>query len=152
MPSDACSVESLVQLDSLSDSQIEQLRDLLEQEWGLKGRTLDDLRLMIRNTSVIVAFAEKSSGRLVACCRVLTDFVFQATIHGVIVAEDWRGHGLGQRLMDAAIEHPRLQRVRSLWLRCFSEMEGFYKKWDFEVPTDDGVWMRRQSEDRSGWR
>ncbi|HET6883549.1 MAG TPA: GNAT family N-acetyltransferase [Pirellulales bacterium] len=136
-----------MQIDSLSDPQIEQLFELLEKQWGMKGRSLNDLRLTIQNSSVIVAFAEKDTGRLVACCRVLTDFVFQASVHGVIVAEDWRGRGLGRRLMDAVVYHPRLQHVRSTWLRCFPEMQRFYEMWGFAVPTDDVVFMKLQRED-----
>ncbi|HVX09633.1 MAG TPA: GNAT family N-acetyltransferase [Pirellulales bacterium] len=147
MVPNASAVESLRQIDALDESQVEQLCHLLEKEWGLKGRTVADVRLMIQNSSLIVAFAEKQSGRLVAWCRVLTDFVFHASVHGVIVAEDWRGRGAGRSLMGAVVQHPRLQRVRSIWLRCLPEMEGFYAKWGFVAPSDDGLWLRRQEGD-----
>jgi N-acetylglutamate synthase-like GNAT family acetyltransferase len=147
MSSDTSAVESLVQIDSLNESQTEQLHEMLQREWGMKGRSFDDLLLMIQNSSLIIAFAEKHSGRLVACCRVLTDFVFQATVHGVIVVEDWRGRGLGQKLMDAVVQHPRLQRVRSIWLRCVPEMESFYAKWGFAAPSDGATWLLKQEND-----
>jgi ribosomal protein S18 acetylase RimI-like enzyme len=126
-----------VQVDKLTDSQIEQLYGLYQAEWWSRGRTLEDVRLMLANSSLVVAFAEPQTERLVAFCRILTDFVFRATIYDVIVVPDWRGYGIGRLLMDAVAAHPRLQRVSSIWLSCAQDKVAFYEKWGFCVFDED---------------
>lgn len=120
-----------VQIEKLTDSQIEQLYGLYQAEWWSRGRSLEDVRLMLENTSLIVAFAEPETERLVAFCRILTDFVFRATIYDVVVVPDWRGYGIGRLLMDAVSSHPRLQKVSSIWLSCADDKVAFYEKWGF---------------------
>jgi ribosomal protein S18 acetylase RimI-like enzyme len=126
-----------VQVETLTDSQIEQLYGLYQAEWWSRGRSLDDVRLMVTNSSLIVGFVEPETERQVAFCRVLTDFVFRATIFDVIVVPDWRGYGVGRLLMDAVSAHPRLQRVSSIWLSCAQDKVAFYEKWGFRVFTED---------------
>jgi ribosomal protein S18 acetylase RimI-like enzyme len=77
----------------------------------------------------------------VAFCRVLTDFVFRATIYDVIVAPPHRGQGLGRRLLDAITTHPRLQNVSVLWLCCEPDRVPFYEKWGFTIYNEGPVWM-----------
>lgn len=131
-----------IQVEKLNETQIQQLYDSYQSEWWSRGRSLEDVRLMLENTSLIVAFAERDTGRLVAFSRILTDFVFRATIYDVIVMPDWRGCGIGRLLMDAISAHPRLQRVSSIWLSCAPDKVDFYRKWGFEVQTED---VRRMS-------
>lgn len=126
-----------LQIEQLSETQIQQLYESYQSEWWSRGRSLEDVRLMLENTSLIVAFAERDTGRLVAFSRILTDFVFRATIYDVIVMPDWRGYGVGRLLMDAVSAHPRLQRVSSIWLSCAEDKVAFYEKWGFKVFTDE---------------
>jgi ribosomal protein S18 acetylase RimI-like enzyme len=135
-------VPPLVQVGALTETQVEQLHALYQLEWWTTGRSLEDVRLVVSSSSLIVGFVESDSGRLVGFCRLLTDFVFRGMIFDVIVAEDWRGKGLGRQLMDAVIGHPRLERVRALWLCCRKEMAPFYEKSGFAV-SDDVEWMIR---------
>lgn len=125
------------QIDTLTASQIEQLYGFYQAEWWSRGRSLEDVRTMVANSGVIVAFAEPDTDRLIAFCRVVTDFVFRATIYDVIVVPDWRGTGVGRLLMDAVSSHPRLQKVSSIWLSCAPDKVAFYEKWGFTVFNED---------------
>ncbi len=136
-----------VQIERLTDSQIEDLYGLYQAEWWSRGRSLEDVRLMLTNSSLIVAFAEPENERLLAFCRVLTDFVFRAVIYDVIVVPDWRGLGVGRLLMDAVSSHPRLQRVSSIWLSCAPDKVAFYEKWGFSVFSDDVKRMHKVQRD-----
>ncbi len=127
-----------LQIEKLTAAQIEELYGLYQAEWWSRGRSLDDVRLMVANSSLVVAFAEPRTERLIAFCRILTDFVFRAVIYDVIVVPDWRGHGVGRLLMDTVSSHPRLQRVSSIWLSCAQDKVAFYEKWGFSV-FDEGV-------------
>jgi GNAT superfamily N-acetyltransferase len=134
---------SLVQIETLTEAQTVELHALFQDEWWTKGRQLDDVRAMLKG-SLVIAFAEFQTGRLVAFCRLLTDFVYRGMIHDVIVAPPWRGHRLGRRLVEAILNDPRLQRVEVLTLSCVPEMVPFYEKWGFQVLIDDRRrWMMR---------
>lgn len=133
---------SIESIDVLSDRQVEQLHAFYQNEWWTKGRELEDVRRMLTNTSLIVAFAESADGRLIAFARVLTDFSYHALIFDVIAAPEARSQGWGRRLMDAILEHPRLKKVPAFWLCCLPEMVPFYKKWGFESELGELKWMR----------
>ena len=136
-------LHDLIQIDSLTETQVVELHALFQNEWWTKGRELDDVREMLK-VSLVIAFAERETGRLVAFCRLLTDFVYRGMIYDVVVAPAWRGRRLGRRLVEAILAHPRLQRIELLSLSCVPDMVPFYEKWGFQVLADEGRrWMVR---------
>ena len=68
---------------------------------------------------------------MIGFTRVLTDFVYRATIYDVIVKPTHRKIGLGTRLIDAVVNHPKLASVEQIALYCLPEMIPFYERWDF---------------------
>jgi len=130
------------QVDRLNEQQTGQLCDLYQNEWWSKGRSRDDVQVMLANSGIVIGFVD-GADRLVGFCRVLTDFVYRATIYDVIVAEAWRGQGLGRRLIDAVLDDSRLQRISRIGLFCLPELESFYEKWGFAAVPKDRVWMER---------
>ena len=96
---------------------------------------------MVQNTNLSIGLVEDSSQRLIGYCRVLTDFVFRATLYDVIVDDPWQGRGFGQRLMDAVCQHPKLQKVSSIMLCCEPSMIPFYERWGFVVSGPESLWM-----------
>src|SRR5262249_40829009 len=88
-------------VDTLSESQIEDLYRLYKNEWWTKARTMEDVRRMLDAACIIVALADAASGRLVAFSRVITDGVYKALILDVIVDSSERKRGLGRMLMNA---------------------------------------------------
>lgn len=135
----------MIQIDSLTRDQIDDLHSLYQQEWWTRGRSLDDLLCMLGNTPLIVAFADDETGRLLAFARVLTDFVYKGLILDVIVAADQRGTGLGRKLMEAVINHPHLKAVQHLELYCRPELLPFYQQWGFTAELGELHFMRRRS-------
>jgi phosphinothricin acetyltransferase len=134
-------------VESLTDEQIEQLHALCQKQWWCQGRSLEDVVLMVENTSLVLGLIENSSQRLIGFCRVLTDCAFRATIYDVMVAEEWQGRGLGRQLMDALLQHPKLQKVSAILLRCKPKMIPFYQRWGFIVTEEESQWMiKRQRE------
>lgn len=126
----------------LTDQQIIDLVDLYQKEWWTKGRTLADVRKMLANTDIVVAFRDPDTSELLAFSRILTDFVYRAMIYDVIVAERVRKMGYGQKLLIAILEHPALERVEQVQLSCRPELVPFYESLGFQVVDNDSRFLR----------
>ncbi|HJT33646.1 MAG TPA: GNAT family N-acetyltransferase [Pirellulales bacterium] len=129
-------------IEQLTDSQIADLRHLYAREWWTQGRSEAQVRTLIENSDIVVAFCEAESRRLVAFARVLTDFTIKGLIFDVIVDSDFRGQGLGKTLLDTVIAHPALKSVRTFELYCRPELVPFYERWGFTDSLGDLRLMR----------
>lgn len=127
-------------IEQFSDTQLGQLHALVQAQWWGGQRSLEEVKLMAENTSLMIGLVD-SHDRLVGFCRVLTDFAFRATIYDVMVDERLQGRGLGKRLMEALCGHPKLQRVSFLYLCCEPAMFPFYRQWGFTVHEGRTEWM-----------
>ncbi len=121
--------------------QPEQLLILFQQAPWAKGRTLADAREMLRHTDVALCAWE--GDRLVGFGRVLTDFIYRATIWDVIVDGAYQKQGIGTEIVQRILQHPRLKKVELFWL-C-TRRPGFYEKLGFSSKEQTGmVWNRSQ--------
>jgi RimJ/RimL family protein N-acetyltransferase/GNAT superfamily N-acetyltransferase len=132
----------LHRVNTLSESQIEDLHRLYQNEWWTKGRTLEDVRQMLDGSPVIVALADPQTHRLKAFARVITDGVYKALVLDVIVDQSARKTGLGKALMDAITSHPALAKVQHFELYCRPELVKFYERWGFKEPPPDLRFLR----------
>jgi N-acetyltransferase len=130
-------------VDSLSESHIEDLHRLYQNEWWTRGRTLDQVRRMLDATRVLAAFVDPEADRLIAFARVITDETYKALVLDVIVDSAARQHGLGKMLMDAVTGHPALAQVEHFELYCRPELIPFYERWGFKEPGAALRFMRR---------
>lgn len=122
--------------------QPEQLLTLFQQAPWAKGRTLNDARDMLRHTDV--ALCAWDGDHLVGFGRVITDFVYRATIWDVIVDEAYQKQGIGTEIVQRILHHPRLKKVELFWL-C-TRRPGFYEKLGFSSKEQTGmVWNRSQN-------
>lgn len=122
--------------------QPEQLLTLFQQAPWANGRTLNDARDMLRHTDV--ALCAWDGDHLVGFGRVLTDFVYRATIWDVIVDEAYQKQGIGAEIVQRILHHPRLKKVELFWL-C-TRRPGFYEKLGFSSKEQTGmVWNRSQN-------
>ncbi len=122
--------------------QPEQLVTLFQQAPWAKGRTLSDAREMLRRTDV--ALCAWDGDQLVGFGRVLTDFVYRATIWDVIVDAAYQKQGIGAEIVQRILHHPRLKKVELFWL-C-TRRPGFYEKLGFSSKEQTGmVWNRSQN-------
>lgn len=138
---DDLDADSYTLVEELSEKQIEQLHALIQKQWWGGKRSLEDVKLMVENTSMMLGLVDKETDWLIGYCRVLTDFAFRATIYDVMVADDLRGFGLGKRLMDALCNHPKLQRVSFIYLACEPKLSPFYERCGFKTYEGKAEWM-----------
>ena len=132
-------LKSAVRFSEATDLDAAQLIRLFHQAPWAKSRTLEDAKVMLRHSDVVVCAWD--GDRLVGFGRVLTDFVYRATIWDVIVDQAYQKQGIGTELVHRILNHPRLNKVELFWL-C-TRRPGFYEKLGFSSKEQTGmVWSR----------
>lgn len=136
MPS---ALKTAVVFSDKKDLQAAQLLGLFHQAPWAKDRTLEDAKEMLRHTDLILSAWDGE--HLVGFGRVLTDFVYRATIWDVIVDQAYQRQGIGTEIVQRILQHPRLRRVELFWL-C-TRRPAFYQKLGFSAKEQTGmVWSR----------
>jgi GNAT superfamily N-acetyltransferase len=126
----------------LTDKQIDQLVEFYHNEFWCNKRKRSDVDRMLANSDIIVGVEDRSHD-LVGFVRVLTDYIYKAIIFDLIVQPEWRGHKIGELLMDATINHPALSDVEHFDLNCLPEMYKYYERWAFTADVGELGFMRR---------
>lgn len=134
---------------NLTENQISELLELYKSEFWSYKRTREDVVKMLAGSDIIVGLVNESD-RLIAFTRVLTDFVYRATIYDVIVKPTHRKMGLGVKLIDTVINHPELASVEQITLYCLPEMIPFYERWSFSANVGEIQLMYRNHQFYAG--
>lgn len=118
-------------VNQLSERHFQDLMDLYNEASWTKTRTSDEVRKMIDN-SCIFGLCDSESDQLIGFTRVVTDFVFRATIYDVIVLKQFQGEGFGRLLMEAVINSTLIKGIERVDLFCADNKVMFYEKWGFQ--------------------
>ena len=106
------------------------------------GRAADQTREMLAHTDL--AISAWDGDRLVGFGRVLTDYVYRASIWDVIVHPDYQGREIGTDIVQQILHHPDLKQVELFWL-CTRDKQAFYEKLGFSSNEQTGmVWAREK--------
>lgn len=117
------------------------LLPLFEQAPWARGRTVAETAEMLRQTALFITAWDDN--RVIGCGRVLTDYVYRASIWDVIVDAAYQGQDVGKEIMHRILNHPALQRVELFWL-CTRDKHTFYENLGFSAEEQTGmVWDRR---------
>ncbi len=130
-------------VETLTESQISDLMELYKNEFWCDKRNREDVVKMLAATDVIIGLVDESD-RLIAFTRVITDFVYRAMVFDVIVNPRHRKIGLGAKLMDTLVNHPKLQAVEKSYLNCLPKMIPFYQRWGFSDDVGEMKLMGRK--------
>lgn len=122
-------------VNELTENQILELVELYQNEFWSKKRRYQDVIKMLTASDIIIGLIDEQE-QLIGFTRVLTDFVYRATIYDVIIKQSHRNKGLGAKLIDAIIYHPQLMEVEQIVLYCLPEMIPFYQRWGFVTASD----------------
>ena len=112
--------------------------------WWAASRTEADTERILAGSDVVMT--ARDHNRTVGFARVLTDGIYLALILDVIVAPGARGTGVGVRLVDAVLAHPKVEGVRSVELVCQSDLVPFYERWGFTAEVGGSRLMRRTAD------
>ncbi|MBD2577690.1 GNAT family N-acetyltransferase [Oscillatoria sp. FACHB-1406] len=94
-----------------------------------KDRRLEDLEIAIANSNPAITLWD--SDRLIGFARATSDGIYRATIWDVVVHPDYRGAGLGSKLVETVIAHPSVNRVERVYLMT-THQQHFYERIGFE--------------------
>lgn len=122
--------------------QATQLVRLFHQAPWAKDRSPEQAQEMLRHTDLVLCAWD--GAHLVGFGRVLTDFMYRATIWDVIVDKAYHKQGIGTELVRRILHHPRLEHVELFWL-C-TRRPGFYERLGFSSKEQSGmVWSRSKN-------
>ena len=118
------------------------LLSLFEQSSWAQGRSLRDTMEMVKNTDLFITAWDDDN--LVGCGRVLTDYVYRASIWDVIVDGHYQGQDIGTEIINRILSHGTLERVELFWL-CTRDKQEFYETLGFSAKEQIGmVWDRKR--------
>ncbi|MGB6297084.1 MAG: GNAT family N-acetyltransferase, partial [Rivularia sp. (in: cyanobacteria)] len=83
----------------------------------------------IKNSEPVIAVWNKQ--QLIGFARATSDGVYRATIWDVVIHPDFRGTGLGSKLVETVLSHPRMNKVERVYLMT-THQQKFYEKIGFE--------------------
>lgn len=125
-----------------------QLQELfnLTAFWAIERR-LEDLETAIRYSDPVVTVWNQR--QLIGFARATSDGIYRATIWDVIVHPDYQGAGLGRKLVETVLAHPRVNRVERVYLMTTNQQK-FYERIGFQTnATTTMVLFNRYPEDFS---
>ena len=132
----------MITFSNTKEFDLKLLLPLFEQaDWAL-GRTLADTQIMVTHSDLVVSAWDDS--QLVGFGRVLTDYVYRASIWDVIVDQQYQGQDIGRQIMHHILQHPSLHEVELFWL-CTMNKQSFYTTLGFSDKEQTGmVWDRKK--------
>lgn len=94
-----------------------------------EGRSKEGLEIAIANSNPVITVWEGE--RLIGFSRATTDCVYRATIWDVVIHPEYRGIGLGSKLVETMLAHPRINSVERVYLMT-TYQQNFYQQIGFQ--------------------
>jgi len=117
------------------------VKQMLLKTYWCTGITDGEIRKGIDHSAIVVG-AYLPDGTQVGFLRVVSDKVRFAYLLDVVVHEDYRRRGIGQKMVKYAMSHTELQDVYQ-WLLATRDARGVYEKCGFQKLDDPGKWMSK---------
>ena len=132
-----------IQFSDRSDIDLYQLQQLFNMAafWA-KGRSIEDLNVAITNSDPVISIWDQD--QLIGFARATSDGIYRATIWDVVIHPDYRGAGLGSKLVETVLSHPRVRRVERVYLMT-THQEHFYQKIGFQTNTSTTMVLHNQT-------
>ena len=112
-----------------SQLNVKRIHDFLSnQSYWAKGRSLETVKQSIENS---LCFGVYIDGQQVGFARVVTDYAVFAWIMDVFIDPNFRGQGLGKKLMQAITTHEKLQTLYR-WGLATTDAHGLYEQFGFK--------------------
>lgn len=128
--------------DRKSEIDLKQLQQLFNiSAFWAQGRSIEDLDIAITNSDPVISIW--NGERLIGFARATSDGIYRATIWDVIIHPDYRGTGLGSKLVETVLSHGRMMRVERVYLMT-THQQGFYEKIGFQTNSTTTMVLHNQ--------
>ncbi len=94
-----------------------------------RERKIEDWEIAIGNSEPVVTVWDGS--RAIGFARATSDGIYRATIWDVAIHPDYQGAGLGRKLVQTVLSHPRMCRVERVYLMT-TYKQSFYERIGFQ--------------------
>ena len=132
----------MIELDDAKDRlDVDLVTKWLSASYWTPGIGREQVGAQIAGSHCIGAYRE---GRQIGFTRAITDYASFAWIADVWVDEAARGAGLGRRMVQWFLDHPRYRTIRRFAL-VTGDAHGVYEKLGFHTPLRPERWMERLS-------
>ncbi len=128
--------------DRKSEIDLKQLQQLFNiSAFWAQGRSIEDLDIAITNSDPVISIW--NGERLIGFARATSDGIYRATIWDVVIHPDYRGTGLGSKLVETVLSHGRMMRVERVYLMT-THQQGFYEKIGFQTNSTTTMVLHNQ--------
>ena len=116
--------------DCKSKIDLNQLQALFDLgTYWAKNRSVEDLEVAIAASEPVISVWDGE--RLIGFARGTSDGIYRAIIWDVVIHPEYRGAGLGRKLVETVLSHPHMNRVERVYLMTTHQQE-FYGQIGFE--------------------
>jgi N-acetylglutamate synthase-like GNAT family acetyltransferase len=128
---------------SKTDIDINQLQKLFNvATFWAKERSIEDLEIAIANSEPVVTVKDgENLEKLIGFARATSDGIYRATIWDVVIHPEYQGSGLGSKLVETVLSHPRMSRVERTYLMT-THQQKFYEKIGFQANSTTTMILR----------
>ena len=121
---------------------LSQLQALLQAAafWA-SDRSPEGLALAIANSDPVITAWDGE--QLIGFARATSDGVYRATIWDVVIHPHCQGAGLGRKLVQTVLSHPKMNRVERIYLMT-THQQSFYERIGFECNTSTTMVLHNQ--------
>ena len=109
-------------------------------------RSLEKLRTAIANSNPVVTVWDGE--KMIGFARAISDGIYRATIWDVVIHPDYRGIGLGQKLVETILSHPRMNLVERVYLMT-TYQQHLYEQIGFQLNSSTTMVMCDHSRNNS---
>jgi N-acetylglutamate synthase-like GNAT family acetyltransferase len=116
--------------DRKSQVDLSQLQALFQlAAFWAQNRKIADLAEAINNSEPVVSVW--NGDQMIGFARATSDGIYRATIWDVVIHPDYQGAGIGRKLIETVLSHPRMNRVERTYLMT-TYQQGFYRRIGFQ--------------------
>lgn len=125
---------------------LKQLQELFQvAAFWAQNRRVEDLAIAIANSTPVVSVWD--GARLIGFARATSDGVYRATIWDVIIHPDYQGAGLGRKLVETVLSHPKINQVERVYLMT-THQQRFYERIGFQINSSKTLVLHNQPTER----
>ena len=120
-------------------NQLQALFDL--GSFWAQDRSLEDLNVAITNSKPVISVWDGE--QLIGFARATSDGIYRAIIWDVVIHPEYRGAGLGRKLVETVLSHPHMNRVERVYLLTTHQQQ-FYEQIGFECNSSTTMVLNNQ--------